>query len=577
MRAVSFHHTKKEHLQVAVASLLLAALLVSSWLRLFPVPRANASDWFNPGYQQRKLITIDGAQIITGPHAYFPVLVSFTDPALRTTPSGKVTNVNGYDIIFTDTSHTPAKLPHEIEAYDPATGAIKMWVRISSLAAATNQLYLYYGNSSITTSQQDITGTWSENGANNYKGVWHLKETSGSHADSTSNGNNSTLINVLTQGSAVGKIDGSDEFNGTSNYVDMGDTASLNITGTQVTASAWVKGTPLVNNTYIVSKSNADGTVGYSIYTGATNKIRFFIGNGVLQGVLSTTFVWDTNWRYIVGTYDGTSVRLYVDGVQDPASPLAATGAITSSATFPLNIGRYNGTGLAFPGTIDEVRISSFARSAGWIQTEYNNQNNPGCQGGVGCATPQAGAFVLALGGEELGNSPPSVPGPLEPIPAFANKYINDTTPDLGTFSSTDAESNDVEYEIQWDTDPNFALTPDPITRISTTDIGFVNTENGADTSPFTQGQAIRFTLQPADALLNNTTYWWRVRARDPAGGNSWGGYSASRSITINPSPETESWLQTTSDQFTTILTDPDNVLTDTEASPPGGVKVKGW
>jgi hypothetical protein len=42
----------------------------------------------------------------------------------------------------------------------------------------------------------------------------------------------------------------------------------------------------------------------------------------------------------------------------------------------PLTIAEYN-SGNYFNGIIDETRVSMTARSAGWIQTEYNNQNSP--------------------------------------------------------------------------------------------------------------------------------------------------------------------------------------------------------
>src|SRR5688572_14606020 len=55
------------------------------------------------GYYYKKSITINGSRITGGPHINFPVLISHTDPAL-TAASAKVTNANGYDIVFTDNS-----------------------------------------------------------------------------------------------------------------------------------------------------------------------------------------------------------------------------------------------------------------------------------------------------------------------------------------------------------------------------------------------------------------------------------------------------------------------------------------
>ena len=69
------------------------------------------------------------------------------------------------------------------------------------------------------------------------------------------------------------------------------------------------------------------------------------------------------------------NVRCYRDGSLLDI-PRSDAGAIWVS-TEDLGIaGVADGT-LLFDGTIDEIRISSIARSSRWISTEYNNQNDP--------------------------------------------------------------------------------------------------------------------------------------------------------------------------------------------------------
>ena len=92
------------------------------------------------------------------------------------------------------------------------------------------------------------------------------------------------------------------------------------------------------------------------------------------------------------------------------------------------------------------------------------------------------------------------------------------TTPSF-RFLSTDANSNALVYEFNIDTSSTFATQT---VRTSGTDAGFSNTQNGGESSPFTQNQTIQFTVQPANALVNGNTYYWRVRAKDPAGANTW-------------------------------------------------------
>jgi len=143
----------------------------------------------------------------------------------------------------------------------------------------------------------------------------------------------------------------------------------------------------------------------------------------------------------------------------------------------------------------------------------------------------------------------------------------NDTTPDLGDFKASDDDSDDLVYEIQWDTSYDFD-SGNLKTKTSDIDSGFVNTEDGGDTSPFTHNQKIRFTVQAGDAMTNGNTYWWRVKACDPSDACS--SYSAKRSITIDDSLTVDQWLQTTTEQFGT------DTLTDTEAAA-GSVKLGGW
>lgn len=68
--------------------------------------------------------------------------------------------------------------------------------------------------------------------------------------------------------------------------------------------------------------------------------------------------------------------------------------------------------------------------------------------------------------------------------------------------------------------------------KTSGTDAGFSNTVTPADTSPFTAGQKVSYTLQTS--LGDGGTYHWRVRVRDPLGTNVWSSWTASRSFTIN-------------------------------------------
>ncbi|MFQ5923287.1 MAG: DUF2341 domain-containing protein, partial [Anaerolineales bacterium] len=88
-------------------------------------------------------------------------------------------------------------------------------------------------------------------------------------------------------------------------------------------------------------------------------------------------------WYYIVGTYDGSNIRVYLnDGLED-TQPAGTPNVIVGD----LEIGG-DPAGNNFAGHLDEFRISNLARPLTWIATEYNNQSSP--------------STFYTVGGEEL-------------------------------------------------------------------------------------------------------------------------------------------------------------------------------
>lgn len=68
---------------------------------------------------------------------------------------------------------------------------------------------------------------------------------------------------------------------------------------------------------------------------------------------------------------------------------------------------------------------------------------------------------------------------------------------------------------------------------LSDTDLGFENLDTPADTDPFNNNERIRYTFQ---STLENGTYSWQVRAKDPTGSNTWGDWTTARTFTISAS-----------------------------------------
>lgn len=202
---------------------------------------------------------------------------------------------------------------------------------------------------------------------------WKLDESSGNITDSA--GSN-TGTNTGTTTFTTGKLNNGASFNGSSQYFDMGTPASLNITG-NITMSAWIKTTQGSGTEgAIISNYNSGGSkcqYQMKVYNSAgTITIRYNINNTSQQELQSVGSITSNVWTHVVGTYDGSTIRLYINGKLDTS--VSATQTPPSSGYGNTAIGRagsYNG--LYYNGMIDEATIWSRALSLDEILQIYNN------------------------------------------------------------------------------------------------------------------------------------------------------------------------------------------------------------
>ena len=98
------------------------------------------------------------------------------------------------------------------------------------------------------------------------------------------------------------------------------------------------------------------GVTGDKYSTAGYARFHFRLGLDDVQNYAQTDsgFWKPGTWYFIVGTYDGSTIALYVDG--EPIDSKPATGAMKDYGK-TVRVGRFSGLNYYLPGTIDEVRI----------------------------------------------------------------------------------------------------------------------------------------------------------------------------------------------------------------------------
>ncbi|HSD88462.1 MAG TPA: DUF2341 domain-containing protein [Kofleriaceae bacterium] len=339
-----------------------------------------------------RMIDVTDAEVIGGPHANFPLLVSLQETWLRNvSQGGAVESPQAYDVVFTADAQGATRLAHEIERYDAATGRLVAWVKVPSLASST-VLYIRYGDASITTSQENVAAVWS----GGFAGVWHLDGLTDSA------GTNLGTDGGPLQGAA--QIGYGRTFDGVDDYIDTGSgTAIDDVFAAGGTAEGWVYAATFGESTRgrLFEKGDAtagNGTAGWLLSVDNTNVAQsvFFAHNstGGLGGwnAPSGSFALGA-WNQIAVVYDqssaGNNAQIFINGIAVTVTEtFTPSGTMASDAALSLRIGNRIAGDRTFDGTLDEARLSTVPRSAGWIETSYRNQHAPGAFSTVGPELP---------------------------------------------------------------------------------------------------------------------------------------------------------------------------------------------
>src|SRR5215467_1609285 len=218
--------------------------------------------------------------------------------------------------------------------------------------------------------------------------------------DASGNGNNGTI--TYATWATAGKFGKALSFNGSNARVTIPDAASLHLT-TGMTLEAWVNPST-VNANYrdVIYKGNDN----YYLEATSSHSSRpdaGMIAGGTYADAFGTAALTRSAWSFLTETYDGSTLRLYVNGTL--VASTAHTGTIATS-TNPLQIGGDSIYGQYFAGLIDNVRIYNVAITAAQIQTDQATAVTltPPSQPGTLTATAVSGSEVDLSWGASTGS-----------------------------------------------------------------------------------------------------------------------------------------------------------------------------
>ena len=194
--------------------------------------------------------------------------------------------------------------------------------------------------------------------------------------DRSGNNNTGTLSN--TSWSTSGKYGKALSFNGTNAWVTVPSSNSLGLT-TGMTAEAWVNPSALGNAYRAVVFREQPGNEVYALYADQAGAASAQLPTGEVyvggyKDANGASGLALNSWTHLAETYDGSSVRLYVNGTL--VSTTAAPGSFSSSSQ-PLRIGGDSIWGEYFSGLIDEVRVYNRPLSAAEIQQDMASSISP--------------------------------------------------------------------------------------------------------------------------------------------------------------------------------------------------------
>ena len=367
----------------------IAALTITLFIFLGPVSfflaqRGQTAAWYDDSYAYRQRFSFTHNANISGDRA---VTFSLNTATLI---SAGIMQADCDDVRYTDVNGKSLRYQMTGTCNNAAT---TYEVVFPSIINGTNYAYVYYGNPSASSASQNVSGvtTLTPSGGDpsltdravEEKGqapdvYWRFDDNIGATAqDSTANNIDATLANTPTwQQENMCISGGCLKFDGSSNYATT--SGNYNLSGSSLTFTAWIRVNAFQTNSPYISSiigeedsSSVNGALlrlgdGSGISNDQLQFVLMFAGGQVkLDGI---THLNANRWYHVAATYNGSEMRLYLNGKLENSR--SQSGSIIANTVLRASWS-YNGRYMN--GSIDEIKVYRYARSAKQILLDYNS------------------------------------------------------------------------------------------------------------------------------------------------------------------------------------------------------------
>lgn len=243
-------------------------------------------------------------------------------------------------------------------------------VRLYNRALSANEIKLLYDSQ-----QAKLSGRSADGGL---VGYWSMDQddynsSTQKLSDKTPQTKHGTNYGATFVNDRFGQAGKAMSFNGSSNYIDIGNHSVYDLVDAG-SVSVWVK-IPSVwtGSLYpnLVSKGASAGwdTNGWSLFIFGNNTVGVGMRNGSTTNTRTFTNTIKDQWTHIVGTWSGSTISVYQDGVLKSSSGQTIKPAVNSTN---VTIGRLPNTHY-FSGELDEVRIYDKALTLAEVKSLYES------------------------------------------------------------------------------------------------------------------------------------------------------------------------------------------------------------